>query len=172
MQPIQSIDDLPFRERDALTVLNLHDDNDEFDDDYYDYGYARIDVVNLIADGATQPLTQVRDALLLVLHSADEPEYLTDDVELEFFVEEVADDYSVTVLLSDFLDCWLPRVTSSEQAIVLVMCNPHDAVLAAPLAAHGVPVYYPMGSDVQSWVDRDAYTRSVELIADEWRLAE
>ena len=171
MQPIESIDDLPFHERDALTLLNFRADESELDDDYYQYGYARIDVVNLIADGATEPLTQVRDALLLALHSADEPEYLTDDVELEFFVDEVADDYSVTVLLSDFLAHWLPRITGGERAIVLVLCNPHNAVLAAPLAAHGVPVYYPMGDDVQSWSDQDAYGVSVELIADAWRLA-
>ena len=169
VQPIRSIGDLPFRERDPSELLNFRDDDDALDDDYYDYGYSRIDTVNLVELGATEPLPPVRDALLLALHSADEPEYLEDDVELEFFVEEVADDYSVTVLLSDFLARWLPRISGGERAIVLVLCNPHNAVLPAPASAHGIPVHYAMG-DVESWFDRDG--RVIELTAEAWQLAE
>ena len=182
MEPIQSIADLPFRERDAFELLRVLEpsayeadeieaDGLDYDDDYYQFGYARVERVTLVENGATEPLPDVRHALLLALHSADDPEELFDDVELEFFVEEVHDDYSVTVLLSDFLHRWLPRISGSERAIVLVLCNPHHAVLAAPVVANGVPVYYAMG-DVISRRGSDGPHPFLQLYADDWRRAE
>lgn len=172
MQPIKSIAELPFFERDALSLLNFREGDDgEIDDDYYAFGFSRVEAISLEEDSATEPLPMVRDALLVCLHSADEPEYLTDDIELEFFVEEVADDYSVTVLLSDFLARWLPRIGGAERAIVLVLCNPHNAVLQAPQGAHGTPVYYPMG-DVESWFDQEGFRPFIRLYADKWQIAE
>ena len=171
MQPITSIADLPFREWDQLALLNLSEHRDTPDDDYYEYGYSRFEKVCLLERNSPEPLPLVYDALLLALHSADEGEELADDVELEFFVEEVADDYSVTVLLSDFLSRWLPRVSGSERAIVLAMCNPYRATVSRPAIAANTPVYYALG-DVESWVEFEGNRPFMWLTADRWLLAE
>lgn len=170
MDPIRSIADIPFRERDVLELLNLDQERDAPDLDYCDFGYARARVVSLESRGHPEPLPLVRDALILGLHAAEEPEVLDRDIELEFFIDEVAEDYSVTALLSAFLDAWLPRLTGGERAIILVLCNPHDADIPRPAAAGATPVYYALG-DVDSWLDIDDGSSLVRLVADEWRMA-
>ncbi len=150
------IAELPFLERPVLELLHLEDASRTVPDgDYAGFGHARIDRVALVGtDGVT-----AEDALLVAVHSADDGEARADDVELEF----VLGDRSVTVLLSAFLERWLPRLAGDARAIVLVMCNPHRAVIRADA---GVPVYYALG-DVESWLDGD----DVRLVADTWRTA-
>jgi hypothetical protein len=149
------IAELPFAERPVLELLNLADESRVSPDpDYAGFGHARIERVELIGAGGRV----VEDALLLAVHSADDGEALADDVELEF----VLGDRSVTVLLSAFLDRWLPRL-GDARAIVLVMCNPHRAVIRS---AAGVPVHYALG-DVESWLDGG----DVRLVAEAWRVA-
>lgn len=169
MQPIRSIAELPFREHDPLELLNLLEARDSPVLDDTRFGWCRLGELWL-DDGSAEP-RRVRDALVLAVHAAEEPERLADDVELEFFVEEVAKDYSVTVLLSKFLEVWLPRVSGGERAIVLAMCNPHRATLARPAIAGATPVHYALG-DVDSWLDVVDGRRHVRLAADSWRLAE
>lgn len=171
MEPIQSILDIPFHERDLGDLLNLDEHRDAPQFDYYHYGHARTDVIHLEERDGREPLPVVRDALVLALHSADDPEPLDRDVELEFFVDEVADDYSVTVLLSDFLDKWLPRICADERAVVLVLCNPHGAEIARPAILRGTPLYYAVG-DVESWLDMADGRPFIRLIADAWRTAD
>ena len=171
MEPIRAIADLPFHRLDALDLLNLRAERDAPDADYAGYGHARVDAIYLEAQGAeADPPRLVRDALLIAVHSADDPEALDDDLELEFVVPEVADDYSVTVLLSRFLPTWLPRVCGDERAVVLVVCNPHHARLAVPatLAASGTRFYYPLG-DVESWLEVVDGRRELRLVATAWR---
>lgn len=170
MQPIRSIAELPFRQHDPLELLNLTTPRDTPVLDDTRFGWCHLAELWL-DDGAGEPRL-VRDALVLALHAAEEPEALADDVELEFFVEEVAKDYSVTVLLSKFLAVWLPRVAGrGERAIVLAMCNPHRAVLPRPPAAGATPVHYALG-DVDSWLDVVDGRRHVRLAADTFCLAE
>jgi hypothetical protein len=168
--PIRAIGELPFRPRDVFELLNLSEHRDAPDRDYAGYGHARVDEVYLETHAGVA--RRVRDALLIAVHSADEPEELDDDIELEFVVPEVGDDYSVTVLLSRFLPAWLPRVSADERAVVLVVCNPHQATLATPaaLAASGTPFYYPLG-DVESWLETADGRRELRLVADAWRVA-
>ena len=150
------IAELPFTERPLLELLHLDDEaRREPDPDYAGFGFARAARVELSGDGGGV----VDDALLVVIHSADDGEPLPDDVELEFVLGE----RSVTVLLSTFLDRWLPIVHGGERAIVLVMCNPHRAALAP---AAPVPVHYALG-DVESWLDDG----EVRLVAETWRTA-
>lgn len=132
------IADLPFRERPVLELLNLEAERDEPDPDYAGYGWARVPSISLDDH-------EVADALVLALHSADDGEPFEDDIELEF---ELPGGDSVLVLLSQFLAEWLPRLPRAS-AVVLAMCNPHDAAL--DLEA-GVPIYYADG-DVESWLD-------------------
>lgn len=171
MQPLRSISELPFRDRPALELLNLEQHRDAPDLESTQFGWCR--VAALWLDGrADRALRLVTDALVVAVHSADEPEVLSDDVELEFFVEEVAKDYSVTVLLSTFLDRWLPAALGGERAIVLVMCNPHAARIRQPKAAGRTPVYYADG-DVDTWLDTDGDGRQhIRVEAEAWHIAE
>jgi hypothetical protein len=171
MEPIRSILDIPFAEHDLVELLNLHEDRDVPDFDYSRFGHARADVLFLEERGGLEPLPPVRDALLLALHSTEEPELLDRDIELEFFVEEVARDYSVTVLLSAFLEKWLPLVSRDERAVVLALCNPHGAAIARPAILRGTPLYYAVG-DVESWLDTEDGRPLIRLMADAWRLAD
>ena len=134
--------DLPFRERDVHELLNLDVERAAPDYHYAGYGWARVDEVWLDD-------TPVRDALVLAIHSPDDSEPIADDVELEFDLPEGG---SVTALTSTFLDKWLPQMPRAS-ALVLVLCNPHRAVLQRPSAAAG-PLYYANG-DVESWLDHD-----------------
>lgn len=150
------IADLPFRERPVLELLNLEGDRDEPDPDYAGYGWARVPSVFLDD-------VEVRDALVLALHSADDGEPLPDDIELEF---ELSGGGAVTVLLSQFLADWLPKLPRAP-VIVLAMCNPHRADLDVEA---GVPLYYAAG-DVESWLDESEgpYPDRLRLAAeDSW----
>jgi hypothetical protein len=112
---------------------------------------------------------RIDDALVLVLHSTEDAEPSSDDIELEFFVEEVAPGYSITAPLSAFLQIWLPKIADGrERAIVLALCNPQRAELGRPSAAGATPIVYGLG-DVGSVRDDTDLGPVVSLIADEWR---
>jgi hypothetical protein len=171
MEHLQSISELPFRERPALELLNLEVHRDAPDLESTQFGWCRASSI-LLDSRANGEVLEVTDALVVAVHAADEPERLPDDVELEFFVEEVAEDYSVTALLSAFLERWLPAALRGERAIVLAMCNPHRARIRQPEAAGRTPVYYGDG-DLDSWLDTDeGGSRHLRLEADAWHVAE
>jgi hypothetical protein len=69
------------------------------------------------------------------------------------------------VLASLFLELWLPKLPRDPSAIVLALCNPHDAALRWP-AASPAPVWYAHG-DVTSWLDRA--THDVHLVGTRWQ---
>lgn len=127
--------DLPFRERPVLELLNLHEHRSEPDPEYAGYGWARVPRVYLVD---AHEVIAVDDALVLALHSADDAQPLSDDIELLF------DDIGISVLASDFLAKWLP-VLPPAKAVVLALCNPHHATLRAP-------VYFAT-DDVESWTE-------------------
>lgn len=127
--------ELPFRERPVLELLNLVEDRENPERDYAGYGFARVPRVYLVDAHEVMALD---DALVLALHSADDAAPMTEDIELLF------DDVGVTVLATDFLAKWLPRLPEANN-IVLALCNPHHASLRAP-----VPIYLATG-DVESW---------------------
>jgi hypothetical protein len=149
------IADLPVRERPLHELLDLKD-RPEINRDYAGYGWARVDEIWL--EDPTG-LRRVRDAVVLALHSADDAEALADDIELYF---ELPDAEPVTVLASQFLAQWLPRLPTAR-SLVLALCNPHRAPLRRPEAVT-VPMYYAIG-DVEAWIDFDEDDR-VRLAAD------
>ena len=169
---VHSIADLPFHERPVLELLHLAAHRVAPDRDYAGYGWARVPRVWL-----TTPMEAARpvdDALVLALHSADDAEVLADDIELYF---ELDAQVPVTVLASRFLARWLPRLPQDAAALVLVLCNPHHAILPpfpvpllplAPLPLTAVPVFYAHG-DVESWLERTAAgDHRLELLAPAW----
>ncbi len=167
MEPIRAIAEIPFRRREPLELLNLQIDRDEPDPDYTGFGYSRVPLIRLEAADGTPPLV-VRDALLIALHCTEIGPALPDDVELEFFVDEVEKDYSVTTPLSAFLASWLPKIRGDEQAVVLALCNRHRAAIPRPAALGATPFYFAEG-DVDSWLDPEGALR---LVADAWRRAD
>lgn len=151
------ITELPFHERPVLELLNLHGDRSTPDLDYAGYGWSKAGRVWCQSAGGG---AWVDDALVLALHTADDADPIADDIELEF---ELPDQPPVSVLLSTFLERWLPLVPQCS-AIVLALCNPHRATIVYPPAAT-VPVHVAMG-DVTSWLD-DEYGR-IDLVAESW----
>jgi hypothetical protein len=200
--PIRSIADIPFRERDPFALLNLtpgvrgapraqlgldaddelHEEpDDELGDegpdlDYAGFGYARVGEIWLATHDDPEP-RPVRHALLLALHTPDDAEAHDGDLLLEFWPEpgsEADDEPVVQVMLSRFLDVWLPRISSDERAIVLAVCNPHHTRLSRAPALRGAPIHYPLG-DTTSWreepADFLAGAGTLRLLADAWRTA-
>lgn len=165
---IQSVRDLPFRERPVLDLLGLTEARDTLDLDYTGFGWARIDQLWL-ADATSG--RAVDDVLLLALHAADAGLALADDVELEFVLDPNADpaaaERSVTAMASVFLERWLP-VLPPASAIVLAMCNPHGARLRPPRAAGTTPLYHGIG-DVDSWLDPTPTGDRLRLQAASWQ---
>jgi hypothetical protein len=167
--PIRAIAELPFVRRDVLDLLNLRHHRAAPDPDYTGFGHARVDTLQLAGD-AGEPIG-VHHALVIAVHSMEEPEELPGDIDLEFILPELGEGHSVVVTLSAFLRVWLPLVHGDEQAIVLVVCNPNQTLLPAPAAAGRTPFYYPLG-DVESWLHDEGDRNEVRLVARSWRRAE
>ena len=167
MAPIQSIGDIPFRQRPVRELLNLDVARDAPDPDYAGFGHARTAEVVLESRDGTRRV--VAEPLIVAVHSDDDPELLTDDLEIAF--DDGDPDGGVAVLLSDFLRVWLPRLRGDERAIVLVACNPHRARLPRPANAADIPVFYALG-DVESWLQGDDHRQNLHLVAEAWRTAE
>lgn len=186
--PIQSVADIPFRERDPLDLLNLsagaHAEADAEEDwgpdlDYAGFGYARVGELWLATHESPEPLP-VRNALLLALHTPDDARAHQDDLLLEFWIEpetcegvDEDDSQTITVMLSRFLTVWLPRLASDEAAIVLAVCNPRHTRLVRPAGLRSAPIHYPLG-DVTSWYDEPAdflAAGTLRLLADGWHTA-
>ena len=169
MTPIGAISDLPFVRRDVLDLLNLRHHRAAPDPDYTGFGHARVDALQLEGDDG-QPV-ELHEALVIAVHSMEEPEEMSGDIDLEFILPETSGEHSVTVLLSAFLRVWLPLVRGDERAIVLVVCNPNQTLLRAPPSAGRTPFYYPLG-DVESWLQAADDHQEVRLVARSWRRAE
>lgn len=152
---------LPFEERPLLALLNLDIDRDAPAHDYAGYGWARAEHLWLATHEQGAAPVRVDDALVLALHTADDAEAIADDIDLEFELELGP---PAAVLASLFFEQWLPKLPRDPKAIVLALCNPHDATLRWP-AASPAPIHYASG-DVFSWIDRE--TREVHLVGDRW----
>jgi len=165
MGPIRKLAEIPFLRREPLDLLNLRGERRAPDPDYAGFGHGRADLVRL--EDRAGACVEVEGALILALHSSDLGQARADDIDLEFFVDEVAPGYSVTARLSAFLAARLEEVRGDERAIVLALCNPHRAAIARPAAAGALPVHYALG-DVESWLDPDGRLR---LTADAWAMS-
>lgn len=169
------IAELPVRERPVLELLGFSGDRAELDRDYAGYGWARVPRVWLADGGGSLDERAARarpvdDALVLALHSPDDGEPLAGDIELELELPAGtplpagSPVPAVSVLLSRFLEIWLPRLPDAA-TVVLALCNPHRAILRPA----GRPLRYALG-DVEAWLDdrdRDRAPR-VMLVAETW----
>jgi hypothetical protein len=165
MASVRTIGDVPFRRRPIDDLLALRGARTPLDA-YTGFGYAH--ATELVLEDARGARGVLRRVLVLAMHAADGGPALPADVELEFVVDEAADD-SVVVLASDFLHWWLPRLRAeaSPTAVVLALCNPHAAHLGHLAAAADADLYYAT-SDVFSMWRRD--DDRPHLFAQRWRL--
>jgi hypothetical protein len=170
--------------------------------DYAGFGYARVGELWLATHEDPEP-RPVRNVLLLALHTPDDADVHDNELLLEFWPEgdapdddgdaddgdaddddadgddadddgEADDDEVVQVMLSRFLEIWLPRISSDERAIVLAVCNPQHTRLTRAPALRGAPIHYPLG-DTTSWCEEPADflagPGALQLLADAWLTA-
>jgi hypothetical protein len=215
------IAELPFHERPVLELLGFAEGRDELDRDWAGYGWARVPRIWLVdrpgragaldrlaatprdaarrGDASLEDLAAharpLDDVLVIAVHSPDDSEPISDDIELELDLEPGRSlplprrslplprrslplprrslplpRRSVIVMLSDFLATWLPRLPAAAH-VVLVLCNPHRAT---PRPADR-PVHYALG-DVEAWLDERTDDRKPEvdrsprlmLVAETW----
>ena len=152
-----AIAELPFAEKRLPELLHLDQDRPEPSRDYSGFGWSRSS--QLWLESAAGEPHLVEHALVLALHTSDDAEALTGDIDLEFEL----DDGPVIVRASKFLHVWLPMLPRAPST-VLALCNPHDAALVRPTTAEGA-LWYGLG-DVASW--REDGERVI-LTADAWR---
>ncbi|MEE9382099.1 MAG: hypothetical protein V3V08_01630 [Nannocystaceae bacterium] len=174
---LQTIADLPFRARAALDLLGLEEDRLEPDLDYDEFGFSRVDIIELESLD-TGIVRELREPLLIAVHSADQqPENLRADIALEFYLhdddddDDDDDDHDETMyatLLSRFLDVHLEQILGTERDVVLVLCNPAHVRLRHPIHLAHRCLHYAEGR-VVSWLDEftDAHSR-IRLSAPLW----
>jgi hypothetical protein len=159
MDAPRSLAELPFVETDPRSLLNLRPGPDgawrpEPDHDYAGFGWAQLDAIVLEAGDGSRRV--VGPALVLALHSTDEPSPAAGVIELELDLafEGVLDPLVVRAPLDRFLDVWLPRLPATTPHVVLALCNPLHLAPARPAALGGRTLHYAHG-DVLSWLDHD-----------------
>ena len=154
--PVLTLAELPFGERAPWDLLGLDPQRSAVHEDHDTSGYCRLPAV-LLEDGAGG-VQEVRDVLVLGLHSRDDAEPLAGDVELEFVLREGDETYSAVALLSEFLRARLAGLVGDASAVVLALCNPQDAELPRPEGLGDRPIYYAHG-DVTAWMQRQPGAR-------------
>lgn len=167
MQAPRSLAEIPFAREEVLALLGLRPGPDgawrsEPDHDYARFGWGTAEALVLEAENGTQQV--VGPALVLALHSTDEPSPNAGVIELELELNddatepaEPAEDAEPLVIrapLDRFLDVWLPRLPSTAPHVVLALCNPLRLDPERPAALASRHLHYAYG-DVLSWLDHD-----------------
>jgi hypothetical protein len=144
------IGDLPFHERPIEELLALGGNlTVEESRQWAGFGWARVPKIWLNDELVT-------DALVVAVHADDDGEAVTGDIEIAFELS----DANVTMLLSEFVQVWLPRLPSAATTVLLV-CNPFHATLRM----EGRAFRYPQG-EARAWmIDRDP---PISLEAETW----
>ena len=183
MKAPRSLAELPFSRDEPLALLGLVPGPDgrwrsEPDHDYGRFGWAQADALVLENDDGSR--LHVGPALVLALHSTDDPspddgvielELELHDVEPELGASEARDPAEPLVIrapLDRFLDAWLPRLPASAPHVVLALCNPLHLDPARPSALGARNLHYAYG-DVLSWLDHQGdRSASIRLRAHAW----
>jgi len=159
LQAPQSLAEIPFEHEEPLALLGLRPGPDgawrrEPDLDYGRFGWAEAEAI-VLEDHDGERRT-VGPALVLALHSTDEPSPDDAVIELEFelALDGEPEPLVIRAPLDRFLDVWLSRLPASAPHVVLALCNPlrHDP--ARPAALGPRHLHYAHG-DVLSWLDHD-----------------
>ena len=181
----RSLAELPFERQEPLALLGLEPGpggewRTEPDHDYARFGWAEVEAIVLEADDGLRRV--VGPALVLALHSTDEPSPSAGVIELELELHDLETELDASVGMTDgpeppeplvirapldrFLEVWLPRLPSTASHVVLALCNPLHLDPARPAALGERHLCYAYG-DVLSWLDHDEST-SIRLRAPSW----
>lgn len=165
------IEDLPFEEREPLALLGIVRGRTEPDLEFAGFGFATLSEVALA--GASGPGTVVRDALVLALHTPDEPDEGENglDVELEISLGDEPDAQVVSILvpLQRFLEERAGEVVGDARDVVLALCNPRDLRPVPPCWLVGTRRLHFATGDVIAWLDiEDDGRERVRLQAERW----
>jgi len=156
------VEDLVFERRKPRELLNLTEERETPDPDFYAFGWGLVPGLTLRGDGDSR----LGRALVLGLHSADEQPPGTDAIELEFDIDlgPDPDDYvAIMVPLPVFLAQRLPALLEQTEVddVVLALCNPHRRIVTPPEGVAGVRLWWAEG-DVESWFEAGRYVLTAE----------
>lgn len=177
MQAPRSLAEIPFEREEVLALLGLRPGPDgawrsEPDLDYARFGWAQAEVLVLEGEDGTRQV--VGPALVLALHSTDEPSPDAGVIELELELHDHDDDPAedaeplvIRAPLDRFLDAWLARLPANAPHVVLALCNPLRLDPARPSALGPRQLHYAYG-DVLSWLDHDRDPPRIRLHAHQW----
>ena len=178
MRAPRSLAEIPFEREPVLALLGLLPGPDgewrrEPDLDYARFGWAEAEVIVLEGEDGTRRL--VGPALVLALHSTDEPSPGAEVIELELDLHddrcEDAEPLVIRAPLGRFLDVWLARLPASAPHVVLALCNPLRLDPTRPSALGERELHYAYG-DVLSWLDHhpfhDGDPPRIRLHAHQW----
>lgn len=158
--------DLPFDRKPPLALLGLDDpQRTEVDHDFAGFGWGVVPRVVLADDDDRR---EVKDALVLALHTPDEP---TDapELELEFWIEHDGEELAVLVPWRAFAEARVRPLLRDEQGdVVLALCNPDARGIDRPSWLGERRLYHADG-DVTAWLDPDG---SIRLQARRWHVSE
>lgn len=163
------LEDLPFETRDPLTLLGIVPGRAEPDLEFAGYGYATLPELELAdADGGA---LELREALVLALHTPDEIDESATELELAF---EVAIDGELVMLLTPlrrFLEHRVAALVGEAVDIVLATCNPTDLRPTPPSWLTGARRLHFASGDVIAWLDaEDDGSERIRLQADRWHI--
>jgi hypothetical protein len=170
MQAPRSLSEIAFEREEPLALLGLRPGLDgvwrrEPDFDYARFGWAEAAAILLEAEDGSRRV--VGPALVLALHSTDEPSPDAGVIELELDVQAEPEPLAVRAPLDRFLDIWLPRLPATAPHVVLALCNPLRLDPARPAALAARQLHYAYG-DVLSWLDHDDDPPRIRLHAHTW----
>jgi hypothetical protein len=160
---MRSIADLPFVRKPAMRLLGLEDEcRTEVDREFAGFGWGVLPRLVLTSD--RDPPRAVNDALVLALHTPDEP---GEDLELEFWLEHDGEALAVLVPWDAFASAHVrPLLSAVHRDVVLALCNPLHRAIERPVWVADRRLHYADG-DVTSWLDPDG---TIRLQATRWHL--
>jgi hypothetical protein len=160
------IEDLPFEEREPLSLLGIVRGRHEPDLEFGGYGWATVPDLELAASHGERSV--VHHPLVLALHTPDEPDETTTELEVELEVELDAEIVSVLVPLHRLLEVKVTPLVSGVRDVVLALCNPRALRPTAPPWLPGRRLHYATG-DVIAWLDVERDGReTIRLQAERW----
>jgi hypothetical protein len=171
---IKSLRDIPFPYRDLEDLLVLsrvgeHVRKPLKDDVRYGFGFT--EQIRLIST-KTGYSEEVKQVLLIALHSSEDPNPYENDIDVEFALTDLgwaSQDYFAP--LTRFLELRFEEIQMTFEAVIMVVCNFEQRTLSFPPCMKSYPVYYAKG-EVTSFinVDHDEYGQITWVDKDSLRL--
>lgn len=155
--------DVPFERKPTLALLGLEDEQRiEVDREFAGFGWNVLPRVVLADD---EQRIALADALVLALHTPDEPTPDRDDLELAFFVLHEGEELELRVPWPKFAETRVrPLLDAAHGDVVLALCNPERREIDRPAWLGSRRLHWAEG-DVTSWLDPDG---TIRLQASRW----